>query len=786
VKVFALPDRSQSQGVGLGQAIAVDGFRVQNPHIRLERSTQLQVEGHSMDAGVLMAIAGGISPDIIYVNFRQSESYIQQGFLHPLDEYMSIELTTAEAKARGVWKPEIMYRDEYEERVPEPVRPVIRRKGPPDGKEHFYAMPYTLVVSTMIYRKDLFAEAGLDPESPPRTWDEFFDYALKLTNPEKGVYGVGYSEGPEMSYYLYPFLCSSGAKAVTLQPNGEWRATFDTPDAVEAYFFFNKLLNHPWDYKGKKRRGVAYIGTDIWQKWAEGKIAMMANNYLADNQLTTYNTELYGFAPVPKGPTGISSAEINCLMMGIFAGVKDKSVRDAAWAYLRYIDGPEARRIITRTLVESGNAKLVNPVYLERYGFRELVPLAPKGLNEIYSFALKHGTPEPYGKNCQLVYDYLTKPLDKIRFSNFDGKSEKDVKAEIHAILKQSVEEANEKMIGYIPPAKKRTRNLVAWAAVLLVVTSFVLIFRRILSAFSGMGGPDVQWGFAKYRAAYLVLLPALLLILVWQYYPLARGSLMAFQDYMIVGGSRWVGLENFANVMFDGQYWRAFWISLYFMVLWIGLGFFPPIFLAILLQEVPRCKVVFRTLFYLPAVISAVVVMFLWKQFYDPSEFGLLNRIIHFFGMSPQRWLGDPKLAMVCILIPLAWASIGPGCIIYLAALKSIPEELYEAAEIDGAGFRRKIFSIVLPFLRPLLVINFVGAFIAAFKSVDFVLAMTGGGPGGATRVVGMEIFEKSFLFLKFGTATAMAWILGSMLLGFTALQLRTLSRVEFRTAKA
>jgi multiple sugar transport system permease protein len=184
--------------------------------------------------------------------------------------------------------------------------------------------------------------------------------------------------------------------------------------------------------------------------------------------------------------------------------------------------------------------------------------------------------------------------------------------------------------------------------------------------------------------------------------------------------------------------------------------------------------------------VISGVVVMFLWKQFYDPSERGLLNQFLHLLHVPVQAWLGDPKLAMLCIVIPAAWMNLGPGCIIYLAALKSVPDDLYEAAEIDGAGFRRKIFSIVLPFLRPLLVINFVGAFIGAFRTVDFILAMTGGGPADATNVVGLQIFNTSFLNLKFGLATAMAWILGSLLLGFTAMQLRTLSKVEFRTAKA
>ncbi|MBI4023863.1 MAG: extracellular solute-binding protein [Verrucomicrobia bacterium] len=784
VKVFSLPDKSLSVGVWRGMAEAVDVFRAKNPHIRLVRSTQLTVEGHTMDAGALMAIAGGISPDVIYVNFRQSESYIQQGFLRPLDEFINLEWTAAEARSRGAYQERVMYRDEYEERVPEPVRPVIHRKGP-DGKEHFYAMPYGMVVGSLIYRKDLFLEAGLDPDRPPRDWDEYFECARKLTNPEKGIYGTALGDGKESSYYLFPFLNSAGADAVKQLPDGEWRAAFDTPEAVEAYFFFNKLFTHPWRFNGKPMRGFGYRGPALGEKWNDGKIGMLMTD-LFDKELSGVNPELYGIAPEPRGPSGVSSPAINCLMMGIFAGIKDRGVRDAAWEYMRFVDGPDARRIITKHLVESGGTKFLNPLYLKRYGYPELAPLVQKGLFEVYQDGVKTGKPEPYGKNCQLVYDYLTQPMDELYFrtirGEFDGKSEKEMKAQVAVVLQRAVAETNEKMIGYLPAEKKRVRHAAAWVAVAMVAASFALMFRRIFSTFAGATGSKTQWGFVKYKGAYLVLLPAMLLIAVWQYYPLGRGSFMAFQDYMIIGGSRWIGLENFANVLFDASFWHSFGCSLYFLGLTLAFGFFPPIFLAILLQEVPRGKVVFRTLFYLPAVISPVVVMFLWKQFFDISEHGLLNQIIHLFGIPPQKWLGDPKLAMLCIVIPLAWATMGPGCIIYLAALKSIPDDLYEAAEIDGAGFRSKVFSIVLPFLKPLLVINFVGAFIGAFKSVDYILAMTGGGPADATNVVGMQIFNQSFLYLKFGLATAMAWILGSMLLGFTAMQLQILRRVEFR----
>jgi multiple sugar transport system permease protein len=225
---------------------------------------------------------------------------------------------------------------------------------------------------------------------------------------------------------------------------------------------------------------------------------------------------------------------------------------------------------------------------------------------------------------------------------------------------------------------------------------------------------------------------------------------------------------------------------STLYMLLVLGLGFFSPIILAFMLHEVPRGKILFRTLYYLPAVTTGLVIMFLWKQFYEPAETGLFNRALAFIHLPAQTWLGDPKLAMLSVVLPIVWSSVGPGCIIYLAALKSIPEEYYEAADLDGAGVLSKILHITVPYLKPLIIINFVGAFVGAFRSFDFIFAMTGGGPLFSTHVAGLEIWYNAFLYLNFGYAVAAAWILGSLLVGFTVWQLRILSRIQFRTAEA
>ena len=135
----------------------------------------------------------------------------------------------------------------------------------------------------------------------------------------------------------------------------------------------------------------------------------------------------------------------------------------------------------------------------------------------------------------------------------------------------------------------------------------------------------------------------------------------------------------------------------------------------------------------------------------------------------------------MIACVIPMVWAGMGPGCLIYLAALKGIPDDFYEAADLDGAGFIAKILFVVFPILKPLIIINFVGVFIMAWMSSANILALTAGGAN--TEVAGLRIFYEAFTYLKMGPATAMAWLLGFMMIGFTVYQLRILSRLEFKT---
>jgi len=139
----------------------------------------------------------------------------------------------------------------------------------------------------------------------------------------------------------------------------------------------------------------------------------------------------------------------------------------------------------------------------------------------------------------------------------------------------------------------------------------------------------------------------------------------------------------------------------------------------------------------------------------------------------------------MACVIIPGVWAGAGISSLIYLAALKSVPEELYEAAQIDGAGILKRVWSVTFPTILPLVMINFVGAFIATFQTMGNIFLLTFGGPGKETMVMGMAIWQEAYVNLRFSLATSYAWILGTILIGFTYLQLRILRRVDFRQAR-
>ncbi len=777
VRVWGIPRSAEGGPFERANRQIIDAFEKKFPAIHLEAATGLQVNGPANESGVLMAIAGGLAPDVMYVNFRQMESYIKQGFLLPLDDLIA-----------------------QDPRVLEPIHPNIRKVLNVRG--HVYAFPYQQWVQALYYRKDFFREAGLDPEHPPRTWDEFYTYAQKLTKPEKGQWGFGFDSSPQgTSWYWVNFLWQAGGEVVRELPDGRWASAFNTPEGVTALKFYRKLVAEEWTLpNGQKQRGVAVRATDVLNDYVGKNHQAMwfeyQSNAIANRASINISPALIGIAPMPKGPTGISANELNASMWGICALQKDPKVQQAAWEFVKYMGSDEADAIRTRAYIDAGLGMYLSPLSLKKHGYLEYVTGANKEWLKATEELFKNGKPEPFGENCQLIYTELDQPLVEIGLYPDHDPTE---------VLNRAAKTIDAKLLGYVEPEVQKRRRQIALGAVTggfaLILGLGVLMIRRLSMAITDTEGSRMA-GTNRFRyhlIAWVFMLPAVGSIALWAYFPLARGLLMAFQDYRIAAKTRWIGLDNFIEVATQETFWKGILHSLEYVGLTLGLGFCLPILLALLLAEIPRGKMLYRSLYYLPAVTSGLVIAFLWKQFYAPTEQGLFNQMLH--GLieawntlgqwlhlplhlkSDMKidWLGDPTFAMLAVVLPVIWAGAGPGSILYLAALKSISEDVYEAADIDGASIWHKIRYITVPSLRPLIMINFVGAFIGSFKAMENIFVMTGGGPLYRTHTIGLEIWYNAFMYLKFGYATAAAWIMGAMLVGFTLYQLRLLRNIRF-----
>ncbi len=270
------------------------------------------------------------------------------------------------------------------------------------------------------------------------------------------------------------------------------------------------------------------------------------------------------------------------------------------------------------------------------------------------------------------------------------------------------------------------------------------------------------------YRIAWVFGLPAIVIQIIFGWYPLLTGLIVAFFEFRLIKPSVFVGLENFKYFVDDITFFQAFRNTFYFAILSIALTFLLPILIAIFLMEMRKGIIrIMMILWFIPVASMAGVLI--WKWFYHP-QYGLFNGILISLGFPPSRWLGDPRIAMICLILP-GLIMYGPG-LIYIATLQSIPNELYEAAELEGVSFWQKIWHITLPRLRPIITMMLLLSIISNMQVFNQPFIMTGGGPNFATYTVVIYIYNLAFSQMNFGEGAALAMILSIVILIFIVLQ--------------
>ncbi len=881
-----VPPRSATSLIDIANLAVSDEFFRRHPNYRHELTTWIYLPKGLDEAQAMMAFAAERGPDVFEMSMRQVQNYIRLGLIHPLDD-----LVAAHQRRHPGWEvPKLGLTEDHWDAT----------RGD-DGK--LYALLRDYWILTMWYRPDLFEQAGIVPPRPPSDWDEYFNFAQRLTYPHKEVKGARFHAGQygtcirttfEAGFVFTNFVWQAGGN-ITMQertcPNDHtvnefvkedrvcrcrvcgrslmseprtWKLTYGREPGQRALRFYKKLRWTEWTrcpdcgtpnnlpvatcphcqepnpirapvrhlncrvcgrsvavdprlhrfccrecgrdlHDAPVYTGVVRVGGDPVEMFYRGEIAMMLDHVspgTIDLVLSTggLRPDQIGFGPPPQAPEGGKRAALTGGLAWCISSqaTRDPRILQAAWEYLVFQCSEEAERIRTDVYVKRGYAHLVRPQLLKKFGYDEEYEDYEPSFREALEMAPRYGRVQPHDLHYQYIEGTeLAVPVDTIVFG---GGQYKDPAR----VIEESMKVANVKFYRRVPPEVERRRHF--WGSVIFCIAVPVVILALVYTlrarsaehagTLASKAAQVVGAGAGRRRnllIAWCVMAPALLTVALWQYLPLLRGTVMAFYDYRIHGDSEFIGLDNFIEAVTSPDFWNSVRATVLYVGITLGIGFVAPIFLALMLSEVPRGKMLFRTLFYLPAVTTGLVIMFLWKMFYAPTPGGLLNRLampaLHFFGVVGEDvqyidWLHTPGLAMLCVVIPGVWAGAGPASLIYLAALKTVPEDLYESIAIDGGSFLHKIRHVMFPAIKALIMINFIGAFIGSFHAMQNVFVMTGGGPANSTMVLGIHIWANAFLYLRFGYATAMAWVLGSALIGFTVVQLRVLKRVEFKTA--
>ncbi|WP_327174379.1 sugar ABC transporter permease [Streptomyces sp. NBC_01335] len=279
--------------------------------------------------------------------------------------------------------------------------------------------------------------------------------------------------------------------------------------------------------------------------------------------------------------------------------------------------------------------------------------------------------------------------------------------------------------------------------------------------------------GRRRRRAGMLMVAPALLHAALWIGLPVLASVALAFTKYDVLTAPEFVGFDNFRDMLDDTVFRQSIVNTVVYTFFTVPFGMVLGLLMALALNTGLRARGIFRTAVFLPQVTATVAIALVWLWIYNPGN-GLFNALLSFVGVQGPAWLSSTAWAMPSVILVGVWQGIGMKMLIYLAALQSLPKELYEAASVDGASRVRQFFSITLPLLKPATFFVLITSMITAFQSFDQIYILTDGGPANSTTMMTYEIYKSAFREFRVGYACAQSLVLFVLLMGFTLVNRR------------
>ncbi|MCE2851412.1 MAG: carbohydrate ABC transporter permease [Roseiflexaceae bacterium] len=272
---------------------------------------------------------------------------------------------------------------------------------------------------------------------------------------------------------------------------------------------------------------------------------------------------------------------------------------------------------------------------------------------------------------------------------------------------------------------------------------------------------------------AYVFMSPVIIGLLVFTIGPIIVSLFLSFTKYNLLSDPKWVGIDNYTKMYGEDLFWKSLSVSAIYSVVSVPVGLVVALFLAMLLNRKMRGVYFFRSIYYLPTVISGVGVAMLWRWIFN-GQYGVLNTLLRTVGIKGPNWLLDENYALAALIITSIWG-VGGTMLIFLAGLQGIPSELLEAAEIDGAGRWAQFRYITLPMISHVTFFNLVLGIIGALQVFTDAFVITNGGPNNATLFIAVYLYRHAFMYLNFGYAAALAWVLFLIVMMLTLMVFRS-----------
>lgn len=280
--------------------------------------------------------------------------------------------------------------------------------------------------------------------------------------------------------------------------------------------------------------------------------------------------------------------------------------------------------------------------------------------------------------------------------------------------------------------------------------------------------------------APYLFLLPAMAILIIFFFIPFFQTVQLSFLDYsQDIYQASFIGLKNYIQILHNPIFYKVLWNTVLYLIVAVPILAIVPLFLAILINQKIRGITIYKILIYMPVIVSIVVAAIAFKWLY--AQDGIMNYLMQTLHLPTIGWLTDPNYAIYSVIILTVWKGIGYYMMIYLAALMSVPKELYEACDIDGAGFWRKHLTVTVPHIMPTIALVTTISSISAMKIFAEIYVMTKGGPLNSTKTIVYYIYEKAFENLDLGVASAMAVILLIIVMIFSLINILCFERGKY-----